>query len=177
MDYTETTVKQLNSYNGIITNTKVDIAKLQNGNEVYREVVEHPGGVAILPIDEAGYVYCVRQYRYPIQKHLLEIPAGKLEKGENPLVCGKRELSEETGLTASDYTNLGKIYTSPGFCNETLYIYLARGLSYGKSHPDEDEFLDTEKVHIDELYNRVLRNEIYDSKTVIAILKAKAILD
>lgn len=177
MDYTETTIKKLNRYNGLITNTRVDIVKLQNGNKVYREVVEHPGGVTIIPVDDEGYVYCVRQYRYPFQIHLLEVPAGKLEKGEDPLEAAKRELSEETGITANKYINLGEIYTSPGFCTEILYIYLASDLCFGKSHPDEDEFLDVEKIHINKLYEEVMKNKIVDCKTIVAVLKAKTILE
>jgi ADP-ribose pyrophosphatase YjhB (NUDIX family) len=96
MDYTETLYKHINGYNGLIINARLDRVVLQNGEHSLREVVEHPGGVTVLPMDENGYVYCVRQYRYPIGEHLLEVPAGKLEKGENPLDCAVRELSEET---------------------------------------------------------------------------------
>lgn len=177
MDYTEKLYKHLNGYNGLIINTRLDRVVLQNGEHSLREVVEHPGGVTVLPMDENGYVSCVRQYRYPIGEHLLEVPAGKLETGENPLDCAVRELSEETGITADEYVDLGKIYPSPGYCKETLYIFLARGLHYGEAHPDENEFLDVEKIHIDELFQMVMANELADAKTVIAILKVKAMID
>jgi len=176
MDYTETLVRHINGYNGLIINTTLDRVVLQNGEHTLREVVSHPGGVTIIPIDDDGYVYCVRQFRYPMSEHLLEVPAGKLEYGEEPFLCASRELSEETGITASEYIDLGKIYPSPGFCKEILYIYMARGLSFGIPHPDHNEFLDVEKIHIDELFKRVMSNEITDAKTVIAILKAKNIL-
>ena len=176
MDYTETLVRHINGYNGLIINTTLDRVVLQNGEHTLREVVSHPGGVTIIPIDDDGYVYCVRQFRYPMSEHLLEVPAGKLEYGEEPFLCASRELSEETGITASEYIDLGKIYPSPGFCKEILYIYMARGLTFGIPHPDHNEFLDVEKIHIDELVRLVMNNEITDAKTVIAILKAKNIL-
>ena len=176
MDYTETLVRHINGYKGLITNTTLDRVMLQNGEHTLREVVEHPGGVTVLPIDEDGYVYCVRQFRYPMSEHLLEVPAGKLEYGEEPLLCAIRELSEETGISAKEFLDLGKVYPSPGFCRETLYIYMARDLSFGSSHPDHNEFLDVEKIHIDELVRLVMNNEIADAKTIIAVLKAKNIL-
>ncbi len=176
MDYTETLVRHINGYNGLIVNTTLDRVMLQNGEHTLREVVEHPGGVTVIPIDDEGFVYCVRQFRYPVLEHLLEVPAGKLEKEEDPLQCAERELSEETGISADEYVYLGKIYPSPGFCKEILYIYMARGLSFGTPHPDRNEFLDIEKIHIDKLVSLVMENEITDAKTVIAVLKAKNIL-
>ncbi len=177
MDYTETLYKHINGYKGLITNTRLDRVVLQNGEHSLREVVEHPGGVTVIPVDNDGNVYCVRQFRYPIGEHLLEMPAGKLEDGEEPMTCAVRELSEETGITAGEYIFLGKVYPSPGFCREVLYIYMARDLSFGQAHPDEHEFLDVQKIHIDELFNMAMKNEIADAKTVIAVLKAKFLLD
>ena len=176
MDYTETLVRHINGYNGLIVNTTLDRVMLQNGEHTLREVVEHPGGVTVIPVDDEGFVYCVRQFRYPMLEHLLEVPAGKLEKEEEPLQCAERELSEETGITAREYVYLGKVYPSPGFCREILYIYMARGLSFGTPRPDHNEFLDIEKIHIDELVRLVMENDITDAKTVIAVLKAKNIL-
>ena len=107
---------------------------------------------------------------------LLEAPAGKLEKGEDPLVCGIRELSEETGFTAEEMVDLGRCFTSPGFSTEVLHIYLALGLHAGQSHPDQDEYLNVEKIPLKELSERVMQNEIDDGKTIVAILKAEKYL-
>lgn len=164
-------------YKGIIVNVRLDRAELCDGRVVNREVVEHPGGATILPVDENGYCYCVRQFRYPFGRELLEAPAGKLEAGEDPKECAIRELSEETGFTADEITDLGSDLTSPGFSTERLHIYLARGLHRGKQHLDEGEFLSVEKHHIDELVKLVMSGEIEDGKTIIAVLKTKLVLD
>lgn len=163
-------------YNGVIVKVRLDDAELINGKIVKREVVEHPGGVTVLPVDEQGYCYCVRQFRYPFQRAMLEAPAGKLEYGEDHREGAVRELSEETGLTADKLVYLGPCCTSPGFSSEVLHIYLATGLHEGESHPDEDEFLNVEKHHIDELVNLCMKGEIDDAKTIIAVLKAKKLL-
>ena len=163
-------------YSGIIVKVRLDRAELENGKIVRREVVEHPGGVGILPVDENGVCYMVRQFRYPFSRQLLEIPAGKLEYGEDPLECAVRELSEETGFTADELIYLGKCLTSPGFSSETLHIYLARGLHAGRAHLDEDEFLNVEKHSLSELCEMAEHNELEDAKTVIAVLKAERYL-
>ena len=176
MDYTEKQIDSEIKFQGRIFTARVDHAELCDGSKVTREVVEHHGGATILPIDDDGYCYCVRQFRYPLGKELLEAPAGKLEKGEDPLECATRELSEETGFTADEIISLGTDYTSPGYSTETLYIYLARGLHRGEKHLDEGEFLSVEKHHIDELVELVMNGEIADGKTIIAVLKAKWLL-
>lgn len=164
-------------YQGLIVNVRLDRAELCDGSVAQREVVEHPGGATILPVDDEGYCYCVRQFRYPFRKLMLEAPAGKLEYGEDPEECAVRELSEETGFTAEEIIYLGPDCSSPGFSTELLHIYMARGLHRGDSHPDEGEFLSVEKHHIDELVDMVMSGEIDDGKTIIAVLKAKRVLD
>ena len=164
-------------YSGVIVKVRLDRAELENGRIVRREVVEHPGGVGNLPVDENGVCYLVRQFRYPFSRQLLEIQAGKLEYGEEPRSCAVRELGEETGFTADELIDLGACYTSPGFSSEVLHLYLARGLHAGKRHLDEDEFLNVEKYRLDELLAMVERSEIPDAKTVIAVLKAARLLE
>jgi ADP-ribose pyrophosphatase len=177
MEYTEKPLRRINRYEGIIVNLQVDQVQLSNGRATLREVVEHPGGVTVLPVDENGYTYCVRQFRYPIGASLLEAPAGKLERGEDHRLAAARELSEETGITAAEFIYLGKIFTSPGFSQEALHIYLARGLDFGSAHPDENELLDVERIHLDRLLEMVMAGKIEDAKTVVAVLKAKQYLE
>ena len=177
MELFEKKVRNINQYQGIVVNIKVEQVELPNGARTMREVVEHPGGAAIVPIDADGNVYCVRQYRYPFGKTLLEIPAGKLEPGEDPADCAVRELGEETGLIAGRLTPLGLLYTSPGFSDEVLYLYLAQELTQGQAHPDPNEFVNMEKHPIGELTDMIGRGEIRDAKTQVGILKAKLILE
>lgn len=177
MDYTEKTVSSEEKYRGVIVNVRLDKAELCDGSVVRREVVEHPGGVTILPVDQDGVCYMVRQFRYPMGRVMLEAPAGKLERGEDPASCAARELSEETGFSADKLIYLGADCTSPGFSTEVLYIYLALGLHPGESHPDAGEFLNVERYTLDELSGMIMKNEIDDGKTVIAVLKAKKYLE
>ena len=173
MEYFERQLKSEEKYKGVIVRVRLDEAELHTGKHVRREVVEHPGGVAIFPVDEEQNCYMVRQYRYPFGRMLLEVPAGKLEYGEDPFACAVRELSEETGFEADEMIDLGCCYTSPGFSTEVLHIYLALGLHAGNSHPDPDEYLNVEKIPLQTLSEMVMRNEISDGKTVIAILKTE----
>ena len=177
MDYTEKTLSREEIYKGRVVELHNDRILLPDGRESTREVMEHPGGVTIIPVDEHGVVTCVRQYRYPMGRHLLEVPAGKLERGEDPLECAVRELSEETGLTAEKFIDLGRIYPSPGYSAEILYLYLALGLHPGEMHLDEGEFLDVEQHTLEELTEQIMRGELCDAKTVAAVLKAKRFLD
>ena len=168
--------KQINSttvYEGLIVNVRMDIAELENGNQVKREVVVHPGGVAIVPLMQDNLVMLVRQYRYCVGEEILEIPAGLLEAGEAPIDCAIRELSEETGYTAGKLIDLGAIYPSPGICKETLYVYLALDLKPGKMHLDDNEILSVETIPLDEIIDKIMANEICDGKTIIGTMKAK----
>ncbi len=176
MDYDEKRIDGEEKYRGVIVRVRLDRARLVNGAVVRREVVEHPGGVAILPIDENGICTMVRQFRYPFGRMMLEVPAGKLEYGEDHRECAVRELSEETGYTAEELIYLGGVCTSPGFSTEVLHLYLARGLHPGKNHPDENEFLNVEKYRLSELSRMVMAGEIQDAKTEIAVLKAEKYL-
>lgn len=158
-------------FDGRIIKVYNDTVILENEKQASREVVRHPGGVCIVPLTDDNQVLMVEQFRYPYGKVVLEVPAGKLNYGEDPLECGKRELKEETGAVASEYISLGKMYPSPGFLDEIIYIYLAKGLSFEEQNLDDDEFLEVYKMPISELVDMVMKNEIDDAKTQIAILK------
>jgi ADP-ribose pyrophosphatase len=177
MAFLEKQISTVTVYTGRIVNVRSDIAELDNGSRVPREVVEHPGGVAIVPVTEQGEILMVRQYRYPMEEELLEIPAGKLESCEDHADCARRELSEETGCTAGTLLYLGPIYPSPGFSREILHIYLAMDLERGEMHLDEGEFLSVEAVPLPALVEKIMSGEIRDGKTIIGILKAEKHLE
>ena len=163
-------------FKGKIIKLRVDEALLPNGAIATREVVEHNGGICIVPITENNEVLMVEQYRYPYSEVVLEIPAGKRDGNEEPLEGGKRELKEETGATAQNYTFLGELYPTPGYCGETIYMYLATGLSYGETDPDEDEFLNVKKIPLEKAVEMIMNGEIKDAKTQAAILKVERLL-
>ena len=176
MAFYEKQIESKTVYEGLVVKIRSDIAELQNGNTARREVVVHPGGVGIVAVTEDYKVLMVRQYRYPMEEELLEIPAGKLGEGEDPFECAVRELSEETGYTAGKYADLGAIYPSPGFCKETLYLYLALDLRPGEMHLDENELLSVERIDIDELIDKAMSNQLKDAKSIIGVMKAKEYL-
>ncbi len=178
MNLQEKTLSKDYKYRGKIINMRLDQALLPNGATAIREVVEHPGGVCVIPIDRDGTVSLVRQFRYPYMEEILEIPAGKREKnGEEPLECGKRELKEEVGAEASQFYELGRLYPTPGYCDEVIYMYAATHLSYGEQCPDEDEFLDVVRLPLETVVDMVISGEITDAKTQAAVLKAKMLID
>ena len=158
-------------FDGKLIKLTYDIADV-NGKEAWREVVHHPGASAVVAIDEDNRIIMEKQFRYALNDYLLEIPAGKLDAGEDPLVCAKRELEEETGIIASEWISLGTIATSPGFCNEVIHLYVAKGLSKGEIHWDEDEYVEVERYTFDELLQRINDEKIKDSKTLSALLLA-----
>ena len=178
MDLTEKMVSSQTIFEGKIIKVTLDQARLPDGSLAAREVVYHPGGVAVLALDGDGCVLTVTQYRYPFGRTLLEIPAGKLDSpDEDPYEAGLRELREETGAVPGVYEPLGRILPSPGCYGETLHLYLARDLQMAEQHLDADEFLNVERIPFGEMVRRCLDGEIEDAKTVVAVLKAKALLD
>ena len=176
MDLTERMLSREEKFSGRILQVHVDTVLLPNGDTASRAVADHPGGVAVLPLDEENRVLAVTQFRYVFGKPLLEIPAGKLEPGEDPGEAGLRELREETGATPGRYESMGRILPSPGCYGEILYLYLARDLRMGEQRLDPDEFLNLERIPFDEMVRRCLSGEIEDAKTVAAVLKAKVLL-
>ena len=171
--------KKLNSkqiFDGVVVKLFVDEVELPNGKKAVREIVRHPGAVCVIPVDDDGNVIMIKQFRYPFSQVLLEVPAGKLEKGEDPLEAVKRELEEESGVVAERVEYIGTMYTTVAILDEKIHMYLATGLKYKNAHPDEDEFLETEKIPLSTLVDMVMDGKIPDSKTQIAILKAEKIL-
>jgi ADP-ribose pyrophosphatase len=171
--------KQISSeeiFNGVAIHLFRDEILLPNGKKSVREVIRHPGAVCVLPLTEQGEIIFVNQFRYALGKVTLEVPAGKLEKGEDPMVAAMRELSEETGLDAKNVVPMGELYTTPALIDEIIYMYIATDLYQGEKHPDEDEFLEIVRIPLSELVEDVLSGRIPDSKTQCAVLKADAYL-
>jgi len=173
MNYEEKTIGRKHIYDGYIIKVENLTVTLPDGKQSTRDIVLHPGASAIIPLTDANEIYMVRQYRKPIEKVSLEIPAGKLDPGEEPEACARRELKEETGLTAKNMKYVMSIHSTPGFCNEVLHIFLATGLEDGKACTDEDEFLSCEKIKIEKLVEMIFKGEITDAKSIIGILTAE----
>lgn len=164
-------------FEGIILNVDHLTNRLPNDKLAKREVIRHIGAAAVLPVDDDGNVYLVRQFRAPVGRVLLEIPAGKLDcKGEDRKSAAQRELREETGLVAEEWIHLNDMLSTVGFCDECISLFLARGLSAGDSDPDEDEFVNVVKMPFAEAVDMVMNNEISDSKTICALMMANKIL-
>ncbi|SFH48568.1 ADP-ribose pyrophosphatase [Tindallia magadiensis] len=172
----EKTLKSHKIYEGKIISLRVDTVELPDQKYSKREVVEHSGASAIIPITTEGNVILVKQYRKPVESYLLEIPAGRLEQDEDPEICAKRELIEETGYSSNCFEKLMTYYTSPGFSNELIHIFLAYDVEEGKSNPDEDEYLEVLSIPFDDLLKKIHKGEIMDSKTIIAVMAARQIL-
>ncbi len=166
----EETISNESIYKGRVVELVMRQVLLPNGQMAEREIVVHNGGAGVLALDEDGNCFMVRQFRTAVEKELLEMPAGKLEKNEDPLSCAVRELEEETGCIAGKMEFLGQFLPTPGYDTEVLYLYLATELSQGKINLDEGEFLSTVKLPFKSLYQMALSGQIEDAKTVIAIL-------
>ncbi len=172
----EKTMKSDSIFEGKVIHVKLDEVELEDGSLAKREVVEHPGGVCVAALTDNNELLFVRQFRYPYKEIVLELPAGKLEKGQNPLENGKRELLEETGAIGREYVTLGQLYPSPGYCGEIIHLYFCKIDHFEKQQLDSDEFLNVERIPVDKAVEMVLANEIPDSKTQVAILKTAALL-
>lgn len=168
MNLEEKTTKINYIYRGKIINVRCDEAELPDGRPCKREMIEHPGGASVLCVHE-GKAALVRQFRYAYGEALLEIPAGKLERGEDPMLAAKRELEEETGLTAESLRRIFTLYPTPGYTNEKIYIYEAVNVKKGQQHLDEGEFLNVVYLPVEEAVRMVKEGEICDAKTIVAL--------
>ena len=175
MQLTEKTLSSKDIFNGKILHVIHDEVELEDGSRALREVVRHPGGVCVAAIDDDNNMLFVRQFRYPYGEVVLELPAGKLEKGSTPLENGKRELLEETGAVGYSYVSLGQVYPSPGYTDEIIHLYACRVKAVGDAMPDEGEFLNVEKIPVIKAAEMVLNNRVFDAKTQSAVLKAAAL--
>jgi len=176
MHLQEKTISSETIYEGVIFTITKDIAELENGQTARRDVLLHSGGVCVIPVTDDNEIFLVNQFRYPFKEITTEVPAGKINSGEDHAECGKRELLEETGCTCSEYIYLGEMYPTPAYNSEITHIYLARGLEYKKQNLDDDEFLDVIKIPLSKAVEMVMNGELKDGKTQIAVLKAARML-
>lgn len=164
-------------FKGRVFDLQVDEIEYDSGNKGIREIAVHYGGAVVVPITNEGKIIFVKQFRYPLQKTLLELPAGKLDKNEDPQICATRELEEETGFKAKTIIKLGAICTTPGFCTEILHIFLAKELTAGNHNREEGEYgMEIYEFTIDEIEQKISLGEIYDAKTICGIHLAKSYL-
>ncbi|HHW02680.1 MAG TPA: NUDIX hydrolase [Thermoanaerobacterales bacterium] len=170
MDFYETTLSSKVIYSGKILSLRLDEVRLPNGKTSTREIVDHPGAVAIVALNDKNEVLMVKQYRKPVEEVLLEIPAGKVERGEVHEACAQRELMEETGFFARNLQHITDFYTSPGFCSERMHLYLARDLVKKQGQADDDEYIQLEAVPMEEAVKKVYDGEIKDAKTISGLL-------
>lgn len=172
MKLEETKISSQEIFNGVAIHLFKDEILLPNGHTGIREIIRHPGAVCVLPLTDDGDVIFVNQFRYALNKVTLEVPAGKLEKGEDPKEAALRELSEETGLTAKNIVHIGDLYTTPALIDEVIHMYIATDLTQGEQHLDYDEFVNTLKIPLSKAVDMVMAGEIKDSKTQTIIFKA-----
>lgn len=167
-------IKSETLFRGKVFDLQVDHIEYNSGNPGVREIAIHPGGAVVVPIKDDGRIIFVKQFRYPLQKVLLELPAGKLETGEDPLKCAVRELEEETGYKAREITKLGAIYTTPGFCTEILHIYMAKGLTPGNHNREEGEHgMEVLELTREEIEEKIRNGELVDAKSLSGLLMAE----
>ena len=166
MKFYETTIKETEIYAGNYLNLMNVQVELPNGKLSNRDIIKHPGACAIIPFISENEIILVEQFRKPLERTLLEIPAGKLNKNESPITCAHRELEEETGYKAKDMIYLGKIATAPGFCDERIHLFKATNLYDGTKSCDEDEFTDIKRFTLDEMKLMIKKGEIIDTKTI-----------
>ena len=171
MDLREVKVSSTYYYHGKVINMKVDDVRLPDGTLAKREEVEHPGGCCVAALTPDNELFFVRQFRYAYDETILELPAGKLEPGEDPYQAMQRELSEETGCTADHFVFLGNAYPTPGYTNERLRLWACRVTGRGDQHLDQDEFLEVLRIPLDQAVEMVMRGEMPDCKTQIGVLK------
>lgn len=176
MHLQEKTLSSKVMYEGVIFTITADTAELENGSTARRDVLHHSGGVCVIPVTEDNQIFLVNQFRYPFGTVTTEVPAGKLNKGEDHSQCGKRELLEETGYSCSEYIYLGEMYPTPAYNSEITHIYLAKGLEFSSQNLDPDEFLDVVKMPLSKAVELVMDGTFKDGKTQIAILKAARLL-
>jgi len=170
--FEEKTLSSQNIYNGKVFDMKRDEIELSTGQKTFREVINHTGGVVIVAKKDDNTILLVKQFRYAINQVAMELPAGKLERGESPDLCARRELEEETGYVAKTWKSLGFIFTTPGFCDEKLYLYLATDLTFTKQNPDEGEIIECFEYNLDEVFEMIKTGEISDAKTICALTRA-----
>jgi ADP-ribose pyrophosphatase len=175
-DLTEHLISSETIASGGMLNVKRDQVRLYNGNTTQREYVVHPGAVVVVPILVNGNVILERQFRYPLHQVFIELPAGKIDAGEDILITGQRELLEETGYTASEWVKLGLQHPCIGYSNEVIHMYLARGLNAGEHQRDEDESLEVFKVPFEVCIKMIQSGEITDGKTILALFFAEKFL-
>jgi ADP-ribose pyrophosphatase len=170
------TLNQETVYRGRAFNVRRDQVRFPNQYSMHLDIIEHPGAVTILPVDAAGRILFVRQYRHATGKELLELPAGTLGAGEPPEVCARREIREETGFAAENLVKLGEFFLAPGYSTEYMYVYLATGLSSDPLPGDQDEFLTLETIPVEKAYEMAAQGELMDGKSLAALLLARQAL-
>lgn len=170
MQLTEKKIKSHQIYKGKIINVRKDLVSLPDGNQSTREIVEHPGAVGIIALDNDDHILLVRQYRHPVERVILEIPAGKLDPGEEPLRCAKRELAEEVKAKAHKWLHLLTFFTTPGFSNEIMHLFLATDLTTYEEYSDPDEFLELYKLPAKDIIPAIKKGQIQDAKSIVGLL-------